>query len=104
MTTRVEVFSSSFFLNLESWRLAPIMPDPDAPMVTKAELVAAAGRGERIHTEHSLHRAEDQTACAPGFSHRAWRVIACDNHHDVVECSRCGVQRVTACDFDEEFS
>lgn len=48
--------------------------------------------------------AADGTHCrAVGFNHQ-WRTIVCNNDRDVVECSRCGDQSLTSCNFDEDFS
>ncbi len=72
--------------------------------LSEKDLIAAVRRGERIHTEHSLHAADKGDRCeAHGFYHR-WRTIACDDDTDVCECSRCGLQRLSRCNFDEEMS
>lgn len=74
--------------------------------MTQTELIERARRGKLVVNLHSLHR--------PGVSGKwvprhlcphdgGWRTIVCDNEHDVVECSRCGAQRIAACNFDEEY-
>lgn len=60
-------------------------------------------KGLRVHNEHSLHVTEDPSKC-PNFVHARWRTLECDNQTDVVECSRCGQQRMTSCNFDEEYN
>lgn len=37
------------------------------------------------------------------FNH-VWRVIACDDEHDVRECHKCGVQGVSRCSFDDDMA
>lgn len=64
------------------------------------ELIAMVRAGQRIQTEHSLFVEAHPEACAHvAFDHR-WRTIVCDGDCDVVECSRCGVQAVCACNFE----
>jgi hypothetical protein len=67
----------------------------------KSEMVAAVRRGERIDTETSLYESEISPCPRPNH---IWRVILCDDPDDVVECAKCGKQRVAKCDFDEEYS
>ena len=68
-------------------------------MGSEAEAIAAAKRGERIKTEHSMFDKPTGEPCP----HRGWRTIACDGSTDVVECPNCGVQKTAVCNFDEEF-
>jgi len=71
---------------------------------TDAELVAEVRAGRRITNEFSLHTAEVPQGCMPyGFNHQ-WRVLVCADPDDVVECQRCGAQRIARCDFDEDFA
>lgn len=69
--------------------------------MTDDEAIAAVRRGERVKGPHSLHNSEDSDKC-PGYDH-ACRTIFCNSDRDVVECMRCGRQKVTRCDFDEEY-
>lgn len=69
-------------------------------MSSVRELIERAQCGERITSAHSLHKQEVNTAC----DMHNWRVIVCDHHRDVEECSHCGRQRITACSFDEDMS
>lgn len=70
--------------------------------MTQDAFIEAAQRGERIHTQHSRHPAELLSADCQ-FQHR-WREIACNGIKDVLECSVCGRQRLTACTFDEDYA
>lgn len=61
---------------------------------------------DRIISEHSLHAVEKPLLCPDG-KHAHWRTISCCKvapDTDVIECSRCGKQLWTTCDFDEEYS
>ena len=81
------------------------MTDPQRRQ-SDSELIAAVKRGERIHTQFSLH-AEAKSPCILDRQNVncRWRTIVCDDSgEDVVECSRCGAQRIAVCNFDEEFS
>lgn len=65
------------------------------------DLIEMAKRGERIPRQpHSLHDERKDIQCP----HRTWRVIVCDNEHDVCECLNCGEQRLMACNFDDEYA
>lgn len=55
---------------------------------------------DRIKGRHSIHDAEILDA-PPHVCH--WRVVFCDFEQDIVECSVCGKQVKTACDFEEEY-
>ncbi len=68
--------------------------------MTDTEAIKAVRRGERVRGEHSLHDSEKPNAQC---DHR-WRTLFCDHDHDVIECSRCGRQTVSKCDFDEEYA
>jgi hypothetical protein len=72
--------------------------------VTHEEAVAVVRAGGRIESEFSMH-AQKNGKCGLYYAHNGgWRTLLCDNETDVVECSCCGEQRVTACDFDEEYA
>lgn len=59
---------------------------------------------ERIANEHSLFAVEQPQFCPHGHGH--WRTIVCDydKNRDVIECNRCGAQRETTCNFDDDFA
>lgn len=61
--------------------------------------ISKALRGERITTEFSLHSMAKES-CQPGY--HWWRTIECNDDKDVLECSCCGHQQVTRCDFDAD--
>lgn len=65
--------------------------------------IEAVRMGHRIKVKQSLHERETPEACPNGV-HGHWRVIVCDNETDVIECARCGKQRLTVCNFDDDFS
>ena len=69
---------------------------------TNAEAIEAVRLGRRAVTETSMHTRHEPDKC-PGFNH-SWRVIACNDVEDVVECSHCGRQKLARCNFDEEFA
>lgn len=65
-----------------------------------SEAIVAVRAGQRAATEFSLHaeRKEGWHVC-----HHVWRAIACDGGDvDVLECRRCGEQKLSACNMDEE--
>lgn len=68
--------------------------------MTDAEAISAVRGGQRALTATSILAAETPD---PGCVH-AWRTVACDFDTDVLECSRCGNQRLAACDFDDDFA
>lgn len=73
-----------------------------AAEMTDNEAIAAARRGDRVVTRHTLHSSifiSHVASCAHRF-----RTVACNNESDVIECSRCGWQQISTCNFDEEFS
>jgi hypothetical protein len=102
---------------LHSFRLHRLMTEPDClnetiiavfqkskegePAMNHKEAVEAVRRGDRAAGPHSLH-AVTIPPC-PGFNHH-WRTLFCDGETDVVECSRCGIQQVAPCNFDEEYA
>lgn len=70
--------------------------------MTQKELIEKVRCGERIHTEFSIHEKE-QKPCKHNM--HMWRVIVCDDSEwDVVECWRCGMQKISRCNFDEDYS
>ena len=56
----------------------------------------------RIDNEHSMFKAEIPGKCPNGHAH--WRAVECKDGRDTNECSRCGKQVESACDFDDEFA
>lgn len=64
---------------------------------TAFEAVRAGGRA---HVELSMFK--EEIAC-PKDSHH-WRTIVCRNDQDIVECAHCGRQRITACNFDDDYN
>lgn len=87
----------------------PQPPDPPVYM-TDAEAIAAVRAGGRCLTKHCLRPLnwvvpEKCTNLRGDLlpDHALWRTVACDGDTDVVECSRCGKQRLAACDFDDEY-
>ncbi len=70
--------------------------------MTDSQAIAAARRGERVAGKHSLH-AQAQPLLCPGSNHD-WRTLFCDGETDVVECSRCGQQGLTECNFNEDYA
>ncbi len=77
--------------------------------LSQRELVEKFRRGERItkaDSEYSMFDATDtqrqETCRTRGHS---WRVIVCwDSDTDINECTNCGHQIATACNFDEDMS
>jgi hypothetical protein len=68
---------------------------------TDQQAIDSVKNGGRATTSHSLHAAE--SVDAPMCNH-VWRTVACNDEQDVVECRRCGRQRLAACNFDEDFA
>lgn len=64
-------------------------------------LIELCRSGVRIKTEYSLF---DEEINSIDCNHPWWRDIACDGDYDVVECSKCGRQKVTKCNFDDEYN
>ena len=74
--------------------------------MTDTQLIDRARVGKRIITKHTLRRALPlpvRCELTRRVNHE-WRTIVCDDTTDVVECSRCGYQRLAKCNFDEEYS
>ena len=71
-------------------------------MATQTELIEKAERGERISHSEAEHVLFDQTKSGPCSCH-SWRTIVCDGARDVLECSKCGTQQVSPCNFDEDY-
>ena len=57
----------------------------------------------RVRGGHSLHDEEKPELCR-NSCHGHWRTVSCDGEIDIIECARCGQQRKTRCNFDEEYS
>lgn len=70
--------------------------------MTKTELVEEVRQGRRIKVEYSMFESTDPSKC-PASNH-VWRVIVCTDVDDVLECRKCGVQQVSPCNFDEDYS
>jgi hypothetical protein len=70
--------------------------------MTDAEAIAACREGKRVQIECSMH-AEENPASALCL-HTFWRTIACDSETDVIECAKCGRQRLARCNFDDDFA
>lgn len=69
------------------------------------EDIAKARRGERIYNRYSLFPPLDNIPEECEGGHGEWRTIVCDGGDtDVKECADCGKQKVTSCNFDEEYS
>lgn len=68
---------------------------------TQNEGIEAARRGERVSGKHSIRAEANPERCPRGC---AWLVLFCNNEEDVVECRRCGAQKVTACSYNEDFA
>lgn len=66
------------------------------------EAIEAVRRGLRATVELSLHKEENPASSL--CLHTFWRTIACDNVTDVIECAKCGRQRLAKCDFEEEYA
>lgn len=68
---------------------------------TDEDWFAVVRAGGRVCNKLSLHAEEDPSKC---HGVHCWRTIVCDGETDVIECSRCGKQALSKCDFDEEFA
>jgi hypothetical protein len=71
--------------------------------MTANEAIAAVERGERVAGKFSIHPAAKGNEIVSQCSHR-WRTLFCNNVTDVIECSLCGLQDTSVCDFDEEYA
>ncbi len=66
------------------------------------EAIEAVKAGRRCVTDTTLDRDwKPESEC--GYNH-SWRAVACNGEQDVVECSRCGTQRIARCNFDDDFA
>ena len=72
----------------------------DGTMMNAREAIKAVREGRRANTKTSLHSEE---APMPFCDHR-WREVACDSENDVLECSRCGKQKLEGCTFDFDYA
>lgn len=74
-------------------------------MMTDKESVAAVKSGGRCKNKHTIWGLEVPDQKLHFSCVHNWRTVACDDSEtDVVECSRCGWQRVCACSFDDDFA
>ena len=71
--------------------------------MTDDEAIATVRAGGRCETQTTIHGLEDRPPYCHPSDHR-WRTVACDSALDVIECSKCGAQHITRCDFDEEYA
>jgi hypothetical protein len=71
-------------------------------MMNDKEAIEACRAGKRVQAQFSMYASEKPDGC-PGWNHD-WRVIACDNETDVVECRRCGKQELARCNFDDDYA
>lgn len=71
--------------------------------MTDTAKIEAVRRRERVDADCSMHDKEIDAGC--GYVH-SWRVIVCDSttDMDVLECARCGKQKVAPCSFDDDFA
>ena len=72
-------------------------------MMTDKQAIEAARLGRRVLTPYTLFAANPSSELAAGCPHN-WRTVACDGDTDVVECSKCGLQRLASCNFDEDMA
>ena len=56
--------------------------------------------GSSIFTEEKAELCKKSQGIQCGFA----RVVFCNNETDIIECSRCGKQRTTTCNFDEDYA
>lgn len=68
--------------------------------MTSREAIEAVREGRRALTSTSLMNFETPD---PHCVHN-WRTVACDSDTDVIECAKCGMQKLAACDFDDEYA
>ena len=69
-------------------------------ILTSKEMIEMVNKGERIPPTLSLHKEQKNIPC----NHQnKWRTIVCDGDNDVIECSLCGKQIVSICNFDDDF-
>lgn len=74
----------------------------EEPTKTTAEWLEIVRSGGRVTNHHTRHAEEDSSKCPT--SHGVWRTLVCDGETDVIECERCGKQRIARCNFDEEYA
>ncbi len=55
-----------------------------------------------LHDEYKPELCDNRKNC-PVNSSNWWRVVRCDGETDTVECVRCGFQKETTCNFDEDY-
>lgn len=68
---------------------------------TDLELLEIVKAGGRV-SGNSLHKEEAPEKC--NGVHSRWRtLVCCQGEEDVIECERCGCQKVVACNFDDEY-
>ena len=65
------------------------------------EWIDAYKRGERVLSDTSLFK---ERLGIPTCQHQRERTVACNGDEDVVECDKCGRQRLTSCNFDDDMS
>lgn len=66
--------------------------------MTDTEAIEAVKRGERVAGPYSQHVVENfRSDCQ-----HHWRVLFCNDEHDVIECSKCGRQQVCRCNFEDD--
>ncbi len=75
--------------------------------MTDTEAIAEVRAGRRVVMRCSLasfplkpETCDHRTASG----NPRWRTVACNSDEDVIECSGCGEQRVSRCNFDDEMS
>jgi len=71
--------------------------------MTDNEAIATVEAGGRCTTERTLDRKEwnvPESECRPHH----FRVVACNNKRDVLECIQCGRQTTAKCRFDDDYS
>ena len=70
--------------------------------MNNAEAIAAVKGGGRCETSTTIFGLKPEVvtiACQ-----HYWRPVACDFETDVLECSRCGRQRLARCNFDDDMA
>jgi hypothetical protein len=72
-------------------------------VMSNEEAIAAVKAGGRCQTEHAVLGLDEQTR-ADAMCVHSWRVVACDSDTDVLECSRCGRQKLVPCSFDDDMA
>lgn len=67
---------------------------------TDEQAITEVRAGRRAFVELSLYNSEREAA--PHVCDD--RVIVCADDVDIVECPRCGKQRITRCHFDDDYN